>query len=199
MRRPSVSDLIDRMEAQGHAVFRNQSQPFNLNIVGVRAPMEEQELDEFGDWICVFWKDGREWKSFTRRITTLPGSHYLIRRLLNPRGCAILVPGQYRGAYGLRLHNGKYEALCQTWKSVRVYRDGDRDREFDLDPGTIMRGRFGINIHRAKPKGITAKVNFYSAGCQVFQDADDHSDFVKLCRTARRNWGNRFTYTLLQA
>lgn len=81
-------------------------------------------------------------------ITTKPGTTVL-RRPVNSKGTAILVPGQYEGVYKLDLHAGKYLALCQRLGSVKVYRDNDKDDQYDLNPSTIEEGMFGINIHRA--------------------------------------------------
>ena len=67
---------------------------------------------------------------------------------MNSKGCAILVPGQYRGSHKLRLHQGRYLALGQQ-RSVKVYRDRDKDGHYDFDESTIDEGLFGINIHRA--------------------------------------------------
>jgi hypothetical protein len=89
---------------------------------------------------------------------------------MNSKGCAILVPDQYRGVYKIDGHGKtRYEALCQRLGDVRVFRDPDRDHEHDRDAGTIDEGKFGINIHRSRKTGEAELVNSYSAGCQVFQ------------------------------
>ena len=114
------------------------------------------------------------------------------------KGCAILVPGQYRGSHKLRLHQGRYLALGQH-RSVKVYRDRDKDGHYDFDPSTIDEGLFGINIHRAtKYAGKTSTyVDKWSAGCQVIASNDDWHSFLDICQTARDKWDNNFTYTLL--
>lgn len=191
---PSATELMDRMDAAGHAVFRDDSRPCNLNIIAQRDP--EPVLDRFGCILSVLWMARGQWFGFHYRITTFPGSYFLINRLLNRRGCAILKPGQYRGAYQIDLHRGKYRALCQR-RAVTVYRDNDRDREFDMLPETHHKGLFGINIHRAGHSGKSPKVGRNSAGCQVFQEREDFDEFMRICAKARAHWGNRFTYTLL--
>ena len=114
------------------------------------------------------------------------------------KGCAILVPGQYRGSHKLRLHQGKYLALGQH-RPVKVYRDRDKDGMYDFDETTIDEGLFGINIHRAtKYAGKTSTyVDKWSAGCQVIASNDDWHCFLDICQTARDTWNNNFTYTLL--
>ena len=187
---------IREMEEHGHVVFTNDAKRFNLNIVGIRS--KSRVAGEFDDTLCVFWKFCGEWQTRVYPITTDPGKFYLINRLLNPEGCAILAPGQYRGVYKIDLHGGKYPALCQRLGNVRVFRDGNRDDIIDMRPEKERTGRYGINIHRAAPAGVTKHVGRYSAGCQVFQQAQHFAAFMHLCNAASIQFGNRFTYTLLE-
>lgn len=184
------------MKDKGHVIFENDSREHNLNIIGVRS--KTAKIDEFGDQLLVAWKYQGVWHNRSYTITTYPGSHYLITKLLNPRGAAILVPGQYRGVYAIRKHNNKYEALCQTHGNVRVFRDGNRDNKFDLKPQSIMSGQYGINIHRSVTKGVALRVGSHSAGCQVFASITDFNEFMQLCYSARAKFGNSFTYTLIE-
>ncbi len=198
----SASPLVEAMKRKGYEVFESDEQDLNLNIVGVRNT--EAKVDEFGCVIHVFWKFAGKVTHVQWKATTYPGSRYLVERLLNPKGAAILVPGQYKDVYKLDLHGGRYRALCQRNGAVRVYRDGDRDREFDLRESSIMSGWFGINIHA--PVTVRAGMTSYvanrvyaaSAGCQVFQSLADFLEFRSLCDRAAKLWGNVFTYTLLQ-
>lgn len=194
LRTLTVQRLITAMESRGHAVFRADHQPFNLNIVGVRHV--SRESNKFDDALCVFWLHGGQWHLRRWPATTDPGTPFLMRPL-RAEGTAILAAGQYRGVYRIDIHNGQYEALCQRLGSVKVYRDNNRNTTLDLDPRKHHVGWFGINIHRAQATGITGWVNRHSAGCQVFQSAADFSEFMDLCRSARSRWGNRFSYTLL--
>jgi viroplasmin and RNaseH domain-containing protein len=92
------------------------------------------------------------------------------------------------------LHQGKYEALRQQ-RPVKVYRDKDKDMEFDfVDEDT---GIFGINIHRSNPKTESTYVENWSEGCQVFKRVNQFNTFMDICRLARNIHGNSFTYTLL--
>lgn len=183
------------MKEKGHAIFENDARPYNLNIIGIRG--KNLELDKFGDQLLVSYKYKGEWIDHSFKITTAPGSYYLINKLLNSKGAAILAPGQYRGIYGIRKHNGKYDALCQTWGPVKVFRDGNRDRKFDLNPEKTFWGNYGINIHRSVLSGCAMKVGSHSAGCQVFSCASDFNFFMSLCVKSRNNFGNKFTYTLV--
>jgi hypothetical protein len=188
--------VFEKMRSQGHVIFENDSRNYNLNIVGIRS--KTAKLDEFGCQLLVAWKYRGQWYDRSYQITTYPGRRYMIEKLLNPRGCAILVPGQYRGIYSVRLHNGKYRALCQTHGPVKVFRDRDRDTQFDKDINTIMVGMFGINIHNSPDKQRTIRVGAYSAGCQVFAADDEFAAFMKIMDAAIEVFPeNKFTYTLI--
>lgn len=194
--------IAKAMEAKGYQISDNNGKDFNLNIVGVRDT--GARLDEFACTMNAFWKTpAGDWNRIEWKCTTYPGKRYLVERLLNPKGAAILCPGQYP-VYRLDTHNGKYRALCQRRGPVKVYRDGDRDTEFDLNPSTVMSGMFGINLHApvtptsSTKNYIAQRVYAASAGCQVFESVADFLEFRSLCDKAAENWGNSFTYTLLE-
>ena len=87
----------------------------------------------------------------------------------------------------------KYQALCQRLGDVTVWRDKNRDMDFD----EIIRdtGMFGINIHKAGT--VSNFVENWSEGCQVFKRTKDFNDFMVLINRAKEIHGNHFTYTLL--
>tara|TARA_A100001201_G_scaffold52806_1_gene51970 strand:+ start:3147 stop:3749 length:603 start_codon:yes stop_codon:yes gene_type:complete len=171
---------------------------YNVNIVGIRNMATGTRVtNKFDDHITVSYKDEGEWKYHCFECTTDPGDDWMDNPM-NSKGCAILVPGQYRGSHKLRLHQGRYLALGQQ-RSVKVYRDRDKDGHYDFDDTTIDEGLFGINIHRAtKYAGKTSTyVDKWSAGCQVIASNDNWHTFLDICQTARDKWSNNFTYTLL--
>jgi hypothetical protein len=131
------------------------------------------------------------------QCTTLAGLSAL-EKPINPKGCAILKPGRYSGVYKLDMHRKSYLALCQRNGEVTVFRDDDRDREYDMVEGSEQTGMFGINIHRAHSKKELEKIGPHSAGCQVIQDPVEFDLFVCLCKKAKEIWGNSFTYTLIK-
>lgn len=198
---PDVLTLRRMVLDRGYRWFESLARPHNLNIVGVRVP--DARWDRFDDWLTVAWAKPSStpnaivWDSFTAKITTLPGERYMVQKLLNPLGCAILKGGQYRGTYAIDKHRGAYFALCQRLGKVGVYRDRNRDRKWDLDPATVTRGNYGINIHHASTAAPSTRIGAYSAGCQVFPDNDDFVRFMQVCHKAKANWGNSFTYTLI--
>ncbi|MCP4437365.1 MAG: hypothetical protein GY810_00160 [Aureispira sp.] len=187
-----ISYIKDLMSKNGYSVFETDSKPFNLNIVGVRSSKPTTNL--FNDYICIFWKYEGRWNYLEFQATTLPGLKYL-EKPMNPKGCAILVPNQYKGVWKLGTHH-TYTALTQRGGEVEVYRDENEDKDYDMISDSIISGYFGINIHKAS-EGERETVDGYSAGCQVFQNSDEFDVFISLCKKAEKYWGNSFTYTLL--
>ena len=112
----------------------------------------------------------------------------------NTCGTAILVPGQYRGCWKIGKHKGSYTALVQQ-KPVSVYRDNNRDDIYDMEPETIKKGVYGINIHKASDTMKSKFIDKWSAGCQVFQSKENFLSFMDLCKKQERLYGNSFTYT----
>ena len=185
------------MEAKGYAFFGLESKAaYNVNIIGVRS--DEDIFNEFDDALVVIYRDTKKnWEVRSYSITTDPGKIWM-EKPMNSKGCAILVPDQYRGVYKIDGHGKtRYEALCQRAGVVSVYRDANLDHEHDRDAGTITTGNYGINIHRSRSTGESELVNSYSAGCQVFKNASDFKDFMKLVNKSADKFGNSFTYTLL--
>ena len=188
----NVSQLIELVEKNGHVVFKSDSKPFNLNIVGVRSKNPTTNL--FNDYIATFWKYEGRWNYLEFQATTLPGLKYL-ETPLNPKGCAILVPNQYRGVWKLGTHR-TYTALTQRGGEVAVYRDENEDKEYDMISDSIISGYFGINIHKAGKNSVI--VGKWSAGCTVIQHQDDFDEFIKLCKMqVKHNNFDTFTYTLI--
>lgn len=168
---------------------------YNLNIIGVRNP--SGKADTFDDTMLLLYKKDGTWIRKAYSITTEPGTRILTNPIVS-KGTAILIPGQYRSTYKIDIHGGKrkYQALCQRNGEVSVWRDSNRDRNPDYD-GPVDTGMFGINIHRQFGPNDREYTQGVSAGCQVFQSADDFYEFMAICNTAADRWGNNFTYTLL--
>ena len=187
----SIEEIMAR---KGYAYFKKGN--YNLNLIGIRSDQGNKVTNKFDDFLLVlYYIDGVLQKKIYN-ITTEPGLYYMKYKLGNPKGTAILVPNQYRATWMIAKHNGKYDALCQR-KPVSVYRDGNKNMIYDLEPKNIDTGLFGINIHRSNPYSTTANINDYSAGCQVFASPKDFKEFMGLCEKQRALYGNTFTYTLL--
>lgn len=167
---------------------------FNVNIIGVRASKVDNK-NTFDDYIVVeYYNSDRKICRYIFPCTTTPGKTYL-KNPKNDKGCSILVPGQYRSAFTIGKHRGKYDALVQRLP-VKVYRDNNKDDVLDMKSGTIETGMFGINIHKA---GYDSNfIDDWSAGCQVFKSADDFDTFMKICYLqSNTGLGKNFTYTLI--
>jgi len=185
------------LESKGYAFFGLENKAaYNINIIGVRS--DEDIFNKFDDALVVIYRDTKKnWEVRSYSITTDPGKIWL-EKPMNSKGCAVLVPNQYRGVYKIDGHGKtRYPALCQRLGEVEVYRDSDLNNEIDRDAGTIDKGMFGINIHRSRKTGEADLVNSYSAGCQVFKNTTDFKDFMKLANKSSDKFGNSFTYTLL--
>ena len=145
--------------------------------------------------MLIYKTPNGSWTRQVYQITTDPGQSYMVKPC-SSKGTAILVPGQYRGAYKIGLHKGKYKALCQN-KPVKVYRDSNKNTVYDYDPNTLDEGMFGINIHKAGK--FSKRVDTWSAGCQVFASETEFKSFMNFCQKQIDNKkGETFTYTLLR-
>ena len=183
--------LLDYVASLGHAVFEEGE--YNLNIIGIRTA--NSDANTFNDRICVVYKDEHGWITRTWPCTTDPGTYYR-EKPMNVKGTAILKEGQYRGVYKIGKHRGKYDALVQTGGRVTVWRDNDKNDVLDMEPGTEDSGYHGINLHKAGSNSTS--VDRWSAGCQVWANADDFACFMDICRkqVSERGW-RTFTYTLV--
>tara|TARA_R110000823_G_scaffold134573_2_gene263455 strand:- start:27 stop:635 length:609 start_codon:yes stop_codon:yes gene_type:complete len=189
------------VESKGYTWFNdNNNKGYDVNIVGIRnSKTKGRVTNAFDDKITISYKIDGTWNYHQFNCTTDPGSHW-VENILNDKGVAILKPGQYRGSHKLRLHQGKYLALGQK-KDVTVYRDNNRDANYDLSEKNTDTGIFGINIHRATSRAgnKSTRVDKWSAGCQVIASNDDWHEFLDICQVAREIHGNSFSYTLIES
>jgi hypothetical protein len=188
--RKNIRGLLSLMKSKGYQI---NDKPYQLNIVGVRA--DSNVPNKFDDKMYVFWSTENGWEGKYFTITTDPGTYWL-NNPMQPSGTAILKQGQYINSHKIGLHQGKYKALTQQ-KPVTVIRDYDRNAILDFNNGKEDKGLFGINIHRANATGTTKTIDKYSAGCQVFENAEDFAKFLELAEKHNTMYGNNFTYTLV--
>lgn len=191
----------DRIEAavkaSGHKWF-DEKGDYELNIVGIRnSTTGSLVTNVFDDFITVSYKENGNWKFWSWPATTQPGKSY-VESPLSDSGTAILKPGQYIDSHTIRKHAGSYDALGQDGK-VTVFRDDNKDLNYDLLENTLQTGFFGVNLHRSSPTGTSTYINKWSAGCQVFSTIGDFEQFMKIVRTAESKHGNKFTYTLIES
>ncbi len=183
------------VKAKGYVWFEDAANKgFDVNIVGIRNSSTGQKVtNAFDDHLTISYKENGAWKFHIWPATTDPGKKGVLE-YHNAAGVARLVEGQYRGSHGIGLHQGKYEALKQA-KNVKVYRDADKDLEYDENK--IQEGVFGINIHKAGAD--STYVENWSEGCQVFKKSADFDAFMAIVRKSRDIHGNSFTYTLIES
>lgn len=191
----TLDKVKEAFKKYNYSFFENGD--YNLNIFSIRNT-EDKDSNNFNDVLCVCYKVKDKWILDKFDCTTDPG--YTSRESpVNNKGCAILVPGQYRGCWHVGLHHGKYKALVQ-YKPVKVYRDNNKDKKLDFDEKSIETGMFGINIHRATANkgGKSINVDNWSAGCTVIASKDDFDKFMKLVDEASKRYGDVFSYTLFK-
>ena len=188
----TLKEVISAVKDEG---FELDTRPFKLNVVGIRN-LEDTQPDEFQDEIAYFYFDNNgNPVGKVARGTTSP-SVYFLQNPMNMSGTAILQQGQYKDAYAIGLHRGKYSALVQV-KPVTVIRDDDRNSYLDFFADT-QTGLFGINIHRAsRGKNNEAVIGQDSAGCQVYMYEQDFNSMMSMANKSRDMYGNKFTYTLI--
>ncbi len=112
---------------------------------------------------------------------------------MNPKGAALLKPGQWDDCWQIGMHQGKYEALTQC-APVTVFRDGNKN-DVAEESATTETGIFGINIHRANPSIVSKLIDKWSAGCQVLNDPKQFAELLGKCK---KSGFKKFTYTLLK-
>lgn len=203
-------DIILRMyESKGYQIFTKKD--FDLNIGAIRST--NSNPSEYDDLMFVFRKTKKPnnpiiiSETYVRKyeegylleifkITTNPGLPYFLKPM-NPKGAAIIVPGQYINVWKLGLHQGKYKALVQVG-NFKVYRDNNKDSKMDFDEKSIEEGNnFGLNCHKGSVSFISKLINKNSAGCQVHQDAKKYEDVFIWTIEGSFNSGNKFeSYTL---
>lgn len=185
---PKVLHILKRLK---YVIYEK---PFQLNIIGIRNV--ETASNKFDDELHVYFKDDKsKWQHYKYSVTTDPGTYWLLHPA-NVNGTAILKEGQYVDTYKMGLHKGQYLALVQA-KPVSVIRDYSRTAVLDFLNGKEDRGIFGINIHHSSFTGSSSSVDKWSAGCQVFQNIKDFTQFLAFCEMHRSRYGNAFTYTLI--
>ena len=190
------SQVEKAVKSKGYKWFENGD--YNLNIVGIRNSSTNNKItNKFDDLLTVSYKIDGVWYFHQWEATTDPGLHWA-ENLLNKDGVAILVPGQYSGSHKIDLHQGKYSALKQQ-KPLKVYRDNNKDGKYDMLEENIKEGIYGINIHRASATGTSTQIDKWSAGCQVIANNQNFDKLMELANKSKDNWGNSFTYTLIES
>lgn len=191
MNKYTLPQIKEALRKKQYKFFENGD--YNLNIIGIRN-VSDQIDNLFDDTLFLAYKVEDRFNIQQFPCTTQPGAYYM-KNPMNKLGTAILVPGQYRSAYTIGLHQGKYEALRQ-FGLLKIYRDNDRDNTYDYQNITDSIND-GINIHKAGR--ASKKIDNWSAGCQVLAYAADFDILMGLAKRSAKMYGDKFTYTLLES
>lgn len=179
-------------------IARKKYQWFNdkPNIIAVRTTL--QVPDVFNDPIFIAYKKNGVDTLFTATITTEPGITYQ-KKLLNPKGCWVMMPNQMIDAYSPGFHQGKPDHRClRSTGKIFGLRDADLDGIAGNSgtPVWVDGTTVGANIHGANKAGITAKVGPWSAGCQVYNDWKKKEEMMDIVQKLYPRLA-KVTYTLL--
>lgn len=198
-------------------VWKQRSMPENLSSKDKQAWLnanmftdgKNKKLDEDGDFgtksqeaLAKYNASVGKDRIFSATITTEPGVAYQ-KKLLNPKGCWVMMPAQMINAYKAGLHQGKADHRCL--KSVgRIFglRDNDlngiagddKDAICEWADGTLI----GANIHGANKAGITSKIGPWSAGCQVHNDWNKKEEMMQIIDCFKDVNNGLVTYTLIK-
>lgn len=200
-------NIVNIMDYKGYEFYENDSKDYNLNIIGWRT--KNLDSQTYNDYMTCSWIFEGSIHNEIFVCTTDPGLYYL-ENPMNVKGTLIMKPGQYKGAYklcgpdynhGCKGHGSNLRKCLRQIKPIAGYRDVNRDNIYDFDEDTVETGMFSANIHDPwsfKEGGD----NIYkdSAGCQVL--VTEHYKWLignndSLAERAVENWGNSFTYTLI--
>jgi len=185
------NNILSVFHNKGYKFFTS---PFSVNIFGIRC---NTGTDEYDDLICVAYYDnvGR-FQIFKFEGTTDPGQYWL-KNPMRRSGCAIMVEGQYRGAYKVGPHGkSRYEA-CRQVKPIPVYRDNNKDSRLDMDTATIDRGIHYTNIHHGWG---SSRVGRNSAGCMVIKSKYKFEKyFMPMVKKSAELYGDTFSFTLFNS
>lgn len=181
------------------------------HIIGIRTKL--QVPDVFNDVIILVYKD----TLFTTTFTTEPGTTYQ-KKLLNPKGCWVMMPAQMIDAYSLGYHQNKTDHLAlRSVGKIFGLREDDKDGIVLNDKNAVASWvdgtTVGANIHGANKTGATKTIGPWSAGCQVIDHWLKKEELIKLLiefeKANKSLWktiiewvfgksGIRYTYTLLE-
>lgn len=170
--------------------------PLCFNVIGIRGYMlakgEVPNIgDLYNDTIFLAWVDeygNKRCEPYAASVDA--GYYYYSVAPLFARGCAHLLPGQYKYQIGTHID---YMAGVQD-SSVKIARSNTAN--YDLTKCPVDEGWFGINIHSGYDFGQGSVWNS-SAGCQVIQSAGPQGwQWQKFISCLKKDLDWKFYYTL---
>jgi hypothetical protein len=190
----TIRTLKDTIEALGYKWFEDQP-----NIIGVRTKLQVPDI--FNDLLfIVYKKDGVE-QLYSATITTEPGTTYQ-KKLLNKKGCWVMMPAQMINAYKSGFHHKRPDHRClQSLGKIYGLREDDGDGILFDDNDAVAAWAdgttVGANIHGASKLGESKIVGAWSAGCQVHNNwakKEEMMNIVDRYKKINKGW---VTYTLI--
>lgn len=182
----NYNEVKELFKKKGYTFFEGE---LNLNIFAKRKVINTNVFDD--EFYVVYQEGG---KNIVKKwaCATEPGKTYMLKPL-HKDGSAIIVEGQYRGAFTFGLHQGKYECLRQH-KPLKYNRDNNKDTKHDIG-GKVYEEIAYTNIHHAgKDSG---QVDSWSAGCVVFKRIKDFNEMMSIAKKSAKLYGDKFTFTMI--
>ena len=199
-----VDKIINIVKSGGGEVFEQDG---HINFCGVR---NNATNDSFNDVLYIYWKEGDSFKCVkTSGFTTKPGesSVHNSKGKGNVNGVAIVKEGWHPNIWHRGVHGASssypHDALRQTegvTRPITITRDktqyGNKGKNYELRifSNNTETGYPFTNMHRTK--GNTKSVNGWSAGCQVFRDASEFNEMLKMADLAASKGQKLFSYFL---
>ncbi len=198
MEKHTLEQFKAAFKSKGYKFFTGR---YNINLFGIRSA--NQQSDSFDDKVGMIYQNEHDETIILEfDATTDPGLYWMLHPIVK-KGTAIMLPGQYRGAYQIGRHRN-YIGFRQI-KEMAYVRDNNKDSILDFnlmnDPTKVIWAIIYSNIHRTNDRGIKSTlVGKWSAACQVLADSDDFDVMLEVAQTAIDDYGfaNSFTYTLFE-
>ena len=174
--------IEETLRGKGYKYFTSEK-GYDVNIIGIRnSETHGKVTNKFDDTLTISYKDfNGNWIYNEYVSTTDPDSHWE-KNLLNKDGVAIL--NQLSIEVLMNLDFIKVSMTLRQKSPVKVYRDNNKDGDYDLIEENIDEGIFGINIHKpgSRVEGSTQIDKWSWKGCQVFSKESDFNEFMDICR-----------------
>jgi hypothetical protein len=166
------------------------------NIFGIRYAVN-QHLDLWNDLLGIWTANN----CYVWSGTTDPSKYFTENK---EGGAAHLFFGFHKNIWQAGIHaqsipSFAHPALVQTGNAVKIWRDVNKDYDFDLGTDKVETGYFGINFHRASKVNNVETIGQYSAGCQVTRDIKDFEFALNLLLNTdkfKKNKKCTFSYML---
>ena len=185
---PTLTMVRRAIKEGGHEWY---SEPFRVNLVGVRTP--NARPGSFDDWMTCSWTDDAGMLFFRRwRICADPSSFWRRHPLNAGAGSAILTPGKHVGLWKIGTHRGRHLALVQC-ADATLWTSSARKKTTRVSPLDAETSRFGVACHWQDARPFR-----WANGAQVFKEEDHFAEFLAIVRHSLRVFPGSVDYTLIE-